>query len=819
MNKAYLFSILSGLVLISCSGANNANLPDRDKVPPTVLISPNSTSANQIFPVSTVISATFNEDMDVQSVEDGFIVKPNNNGSVKYDPDTKTVIYSPDPNIAGTLLQGDTVYTVTLKNTIKDRAKNALVQNVVWSFTTEDNVKPIINTFFPNKNAINIGLQENIILSFSEKINKESFAANFSLKVDNADKTAKIPVIGEPSVIGNEATFNPTELLKPNTKYYVTISTGVSDLNNNRMKEIVTYTFETGIDNSRPTFKIISPLDGSQNISTKVTIDIEFSKQMFLDSFTANNFRLERLNSVDSSYIATPVSGTFSQKLSTNNKYIVSFKPEKLSLLNKYSITLTTGLLDESKNKLIVGSNIPSSFRVKDGIWSKAAFPIQKIDTKIIAPYNIQSVSDDKGNILVVWIEKDTLTPAVPGVPAGTEPFTEIQSRQYLNDGSGWQPTKFVASVNVPYLLNSTLRLKMDRDGNAIITWLQTNPNNDAEFELKAHRYIAGKWLTTPPEILAFGTYRNLPNHELDMLPDGNAISVWDLDIGNGNNTQILSKRFIANNGIVNGVWSTAIENVMQNNPDLSLPLTYLSHLGSVNLKNDGSAHVIYISHYTGSLLYALWSAQSPFATSTPSRIDSLEDNRIVSIYSSHNDNGVMNVTWGVDNNTVNEIWANHYDIVNGWTGAQQINKYIVSNGYIPNHKTISYSNGDAVAIVNQDKTSYSSLYSNLMRWKNNPSIIGLGLINSHSSLYVDQNNIAISGWTNSTGVMYNRYIPDNKSWSAEQPLFTTNAIIPTGFILFASQPDGTTFAIWIEKGSKVNGIDPTYIYANTLTD
>ena len=142
----FIFSLLSKF-LISCGGGSSNELPKTDTTEPTVIVSPEAPPTGQTVPVTTVITATFNENMNAKSVEDGFIVVPNNNGTILYDSSTKTATYNPDPNL-GTDLLGDTEYTVTLKNTIKDKSNNPLKEKI-WLFNTEDNVNPKLVTCIP----------------------------------------------------------------------------------------------------------------------------------------------------------------------------------------------------------------------------------------------------------------------------------------------------------------------------------------------------------------------------------------------------------------------------------------------------------------------------------------------------------------------------------------------------------------------------------------------------------------------------------------------------------------------------------------------
>ncbi|VAX01170.1 hypothetical protein MNBD_GAMMA22-2571 [hydrothermal vent metagenome] len=817
-NKFTLFYLLTTVILTSCGGGSGGGgLPSTDTTAPTVLSktpSPALPGETNILPVTTLISVTFDEPMDKNSVENGIVVTPNNGGKIVYDEASNTATYT----LANQNLQGDTEYTISLKNSIKDKSNNFLAETISWSFITIDNVSPSIVSFLPIKNSQAVGLLSNVVLTFSEPVTKASFDQNFLLEIDDLTGNGRTVIAGVSEISGNQVIFNPTQPLAATTTHYVTISQGIVDAKNNAMPAIPSYTFKTGTDNTRPSFTLLKPLNGAQAVTSKTTIDVEFSKKIATASLTPANFRVQAQNELDSTVLAAPVNGTFTQTATANNTYIVSFKPnKKLNLLNQYSITLTNDIVDDFSNPLIVPNNTNNTFRVKDGTWAVGAFPIQELTSKVISEFNIQTVFDSQGNRLVVWLERDINA-------VSNQYYTTIRSRQFLNDGTGWQATVTVATVKVSTSLPNTVLLAMDQAGDAILTWVQTDPAIAANFQLKAHRFINGNWSTQAPEILATGFSNNLPFHALDMLPDGSAISVWDLDIGSGNDTQIFSKRFVPNNGIKGGVWITA-ENVLTNNPDLKTATsTYISHVGSVSLDKLGVAHVLYNSHTLQANVSknTLWSSKSPFSLNAPVRVDATPDNdNIVTIYSSHDDSGIIDVTWGLITNTnLNEIWGNHYTPSNGWSTATKLNT-IDTTSFTPDHKSLTLKNGNNITVINQNQVPYALNFQPQSGWSA-PVPIGTNLARDYNSIHADPNSIILSSWVNDTGIMFNRYIPSTQSWLGEKTVFTASSPshVPSGNIMLSSLPDGTSFAVWAEFGPKNPDLTkPTFIYSVALEE
>ncbi|KAF5415525.1 MAG: hypothetical protein C5S48_05715 [Candidatus Methanogaster sp.] len=80
-------------------------------------------------PVSTVVSATFDEAMNETSVKDAFSIDPSVTGSVSWDGNTMT--FTPDADLAY-----ETTYNVTIGTGAEDLAGNNLAEDFVWNFTT-----------------------------------------------------------------------------------------------------------------------------------------------------------------------------------------------------------------------------------------------------------------------------------------------------------------------------------------------------------------------------------------------------------------------------------------------------------------------------------------------------------------------------------------------------------------------------------------------------------------------------------------------------------------------------------------------------------
>jgi len=131
-----LVAILGVSALIGCSipgGGGGGGGADTTK--PTVASTSPADSATGVA-IMSVITATFSEAMDPLTivganftVAHGVTAVP---GAVTYDVAAMKATFTPTNNLSG----GSTVYTVTVKDAVKDLAGNGLAADKVWSFTT-----------------------------------------------------------------------------------------------------------------------------------------------------------------------------------------------------------------------------------------------------------------------------------------------------------------------------------------------------------------------------------------------------------------------------------------------------------------------------------------------------------------------------------------------------------------------------------------------------------------------------------------------------------------------------------------------------------
>ena len=122
----------------------------------------------------------------------------------------------------------NTTYTATITKGVKDPARNAMVNDYVWSFTTgasSDITGPTVINTDPVNGATGVVINKKVSATFSEAMNPGTINnATFLLKQGTT------AILGTVTYSGTTAVFSPSANLTPNTTYTATITTGAQDL-------------------------------------------------------------------------------------------------------------------------------------------------------------------------------------------------------------------------------------------------------------------------------------------------------------------------------------------------------------------------------------------------------------------------------------------------------------------------------------------------------------------------------------------------------------------------------------------------------------
>lgn len=148
-----------------------------------------------------------------------------------------------------------------------------------WDFKIIDLIAPVVNSYSPEDNAINIAKNSNLVMTFSEPVKKGT--GNILIK-EAGILTQTIPVTGPDVIVsGNTVTINSPTDFNENSSVNIEMADGVfKDMANNHFEGIdddVTWNF-TIIDDSPPMATSFVPADESINVSKSATLVVTFNE-------------------------------------------------------------------------------------------------------------------------------------------------------------------------------------------------------------------------------------------------------------------------------------------------------------------------------------------------------------------------------------------------------------------------------------------------------------------------------------------------------------------------------------------------------------
>ena len=201
-------------------------------------------------------------------------------------------------------LEPNTVYTGTVTTGVKDPARNAMVADYVWSFTTGPDPAPTVSSTDPINLAIDVAFNKKIAVTFSKAMDPTSAINSFSLANTSLGGTN---VTGSVVYVGTTAVFTPTTNLLPSTSYTGTISTTAKDLLGIAMKAKYTWVFTTGKapDIIYPLVVSTVPVNSAIGIPFNQKLTAVFSEVMNATTITTASFLVKNTTAG-----GTAVSGT-----------------------------------------------------------------------------------------------------------------------------------------------------------------------------------------------------------------------------------------------------------------------------------------------------------------------------------------------------------------------------------------------------------------------------------------------------------------------------------------------------------------------------
>jgi hypothetical protein len=299
-----------------------------------VVVSTDPTNLVTGVPLDKVVNVTFNEKMNPQTIiPSAFILQEaarsagaSNStavtiaGAMTYNASNYTMTFTPT-----SVLKANTIYSGTVKSTVKDLMGNALQTDYVWTFTTSANLSPKVIASDPANNVTGVFLNKTVTATFNVPMDPTSITASTYTLMNGM-----IPVAGAVSYTGGMAFFTPSVALSASTLYTATVTKGAKDATGTNMTSDFVWSFTTG-SVSAPKVLSTLPLNLATGVALNSTASATFSEAMDPTKVTSLTFTV--MNGT------TLVPGAV-----TYTGLIATFTPTSLFLSGTtYTATITTG--------------------------------------------------------------------------------------------------------------------------------------------------------------------------------------------------------------------------------------------------------------------------------------------------------------------------------------------------------------------------------------------------------------------------------------------------------------------------------------------
>ncbi|MBP6237901.1 MAG: Ig-like domain-containing protein [Saprospiraceae bacterium] len=204
--------------------------------PPTVISTDPASNATNVA-LGKTVTATFSVAMDPTTINSTTFTLYRGTtqvvGIVTYSGTTASF------NPTADLVSG-AIYTATISNAVKNVAGTSMVNNYVWTFTTEVVTPPTVVSTDPLNNETNVNLDKTVTATFSVPMDPNTInTVTFTLKHGSTF------VNGNVTYSGSTASFNPSANLLSGTTYTATITTGAKNMAGVSMTNNYVWSFTT----------------------------------------------------------------------------------------------------------------------------------------------------------------------------------------------------------------------------------------------------------------------------------------------------------------------------------------------------------------------------------------------------------------------------------------------------------------------------------------------------------------------------------------------------------------------------------------------
>ncbi len=315
MKTNKLLTVISLLMIVLFAGCEKDDYLETIGICPLV-VSTDPANGDTNVPLDKVITVTFNEEMNPETITQGAITIQGESevaGTISYDQSTLTASFTPSE-----VLSSNTTYAGRVKTTVKDLDGNALQEDYLWSFSTGENISPMVIATDPDDNETGVVVNKIITATFNQPMNPLTINETTFIVMQGGTAVA-----GTITYSGTTASFTPTVNLGLNTIYTATITSETENTTGLALQSDYVWKFTTGATVA-PTVISTDPENDETGVSLNKVIRATFSEPMDAATINGTTFTIKQGTNVINgvvTYTGVTASFTPSVNLSPNTVY------------------------------------------------------------------------------------------------------------------------------------------------------------------------------------------------------------------------------------------------------------------------------------------------------------------------------------------------------------------------------------------------------------------------------------------------------------------------------------------------------------------
>lgn|GEM_PF-1002012 len=265
-------------LMSSISSSFTTKGTDETKAPSITDVYPKNGSTNVTLDITIVL--TFSEPMNTTITSQSFHLTSQQGetfGTFEWLNSNTTLIFVPADNLLPSI-----TYVLLVESKASDIFGNNLTESFMSTFRTKENeadrTPPSIQSTIPSAGAEGVHVTQDIIIVFSERMNKTSVENAFSLRSASQQVSGTFFWGSNAQVLA----FTPHSLLDYNTNYHLIIQASARDIAGNTLNGTLEFTFTTedAYEANAPRVFDIYPFDGCTDVQLSTNIIVTFDKIM-----------------------------------------------------------------------------------------------------------------------------------------------------------------------------------------------------------------------------------------------------------------------------------------------------------------------------------------------------------------------------------------------------------------------------------------------------------------------------------------------------------------------------------------------------------